>query len=253
MTSSSGNRWVEDEAEDEDGREDGELAADPQAPSAKRQRHEPIVWASKRDKQPESAGGSGVAAGSESQREPHLDKVESTTRLTGLDSGAAGSPAGPAAGSQGPPRPRTAAELIAAEAEDFQRRAALEGDDVDPAAPPAMRASPSGSDDGGESSGICAELLLKHHTQSITALLQLVKVLFPSCLVLSSPPSHSLGSAEFCASFAFGTICNQLPSFSRRRCRGEDCKSAHGFGPGRGSVRAISEGESRPLAMARSG
>lgn len=146
-----GNRWTEDEDEDDDnGREDGELAADAQAPSAKRQRHEPIVWAARGGKQPGTASGSSAAAGGSSQREQHLDKVESTTRLTGLDSSGAASPAGQAAGPQGPPpRPRSAAEIIAAEAEEFRRRAALD-DDIDPAAPPAMRASPSGSDDGGE-------------------------------------------------------------------------------------------------------
>ena len=82
-----------------------------------------------------------------------MDKVESTTRLEGLLDGGSASPTG-AAGPQGHVRPRSAAEQIAAEAEDFRRRATLEdaeGDGIDPAAPPAMRASPSGSDDGGAS------------------------------------------------------------------------------------------------------
>ena len=146
MKRGDGNRWAEDDDDDddEDGREDGELAAD--APSAKRQRHAPIVWAARGgDKPPGRAGAAGAGGGP--QREPHMEKVESTTRLAGLAGSGAGSPA--AGPSPGPPRPRSAAELIAAEAEEFRRRAALE-DDIDPAAPPAMRASPSGSDDGGK-------------------------------------------------------------------------------------------------------
>ncbi len=143
------NRWADEDDDDEDGREDGELAADAQAPNAKRQRHEPIVWAARAgEKQPGRSAGSGAGGGP--QREPHMEKVESTTGLAGLAGSGAGSPAaGPSPG--GPARPRSAAELIAAEAEDFRRRTALE-DDIDPAAPPAMRASPSGSDDGGKTS-----------------------------------------------------------------------------------------------------
>ena len=75
-----------------------------------------------------------------------MEKVESATRLAGLAGSGAGSPADP---HPDRPRPPSAAELIAAEAEEFRQRAALE-DDIDPAAPPAMRASPSGSDDGGK-------------------------------------------------------------------------------------------------------
>ena len=151
----SGNRWADVFTEDsDDGKEDGELAPDQQAPASKRGRHSPIVWA-RNSKQPAEGVGADGKTGNgapSTAREPHMDKVESTTRLAGLDGGT-GSPAG-AAGTPGAAHPRTAAELIAAEAEEFRRRVALDdadGDGIDPAAAPAMRASPSGSDDGGGS------------------------------------------------------------------------------------------------------
>lgn len=163
-----GGRWADPEDDERDPTpEPGEL---PDQQPSKKQRHAPIVWAPKAGadggeappstKGPANAKGGAppaadtAAAGrpardspmltSDSLRRAALEKAESTTQLSGMGRGADNG--------SSPGMPLSAAERATAEFEDFQRRQEEEGDlGFDPAAPPALRSSPSGSDDGGRS------------------------------------------------------------------------------------------------------
>lgn len=163
-----GGRWADPEDVERDPTpEPGELS---DQHLSKKQRHAPIVWAPKAgadggEAPPSTTGpasskggapsAAATAAGrrpakdspmltSDSLRRAALEKVESTTQLSGMARGADNA--------SSPGIPLSAAERATAEFEDFQRRQEEEGDlGFDPAAPPALRSSPSGSDDGGAS------------------------------------------------------------------------------------------------------